>query len=112
MEMHLFDENASCERPLCGAASAADGRRSASDYLEDRLGGHSVGAVCEGCKPLVMPFAGHIIQGMEADGRLDEAEEYRRLADMLLGETGGVVFSGPGDSASHPCIRPFLRSGR
>ena len=34
-----------------------------------------------------MPFAGHIIQGMEADGRVDEAEEYRRLADMLLRET-------------------------
>ena len=59
-----------------------------------------------------MPFAGHIIQGMEADGRMDEAEGYRRLADMLLGETEGGVFSGPGDSASYPCVQPFLRSGR
>ena len=59
-----------------------------------------------------MPFAGHIIQGMEADGRVDEVEEYRRLADMLLGETEGVVFSGPGDSAFHPYVRPLLRSRR
>ena len=59
-----------------------------------------------------MPFAGHIIQGMEADGRVDEAEEYRQLADMLLRETEGVVFSGPGDNRSHPCVRPFLRSRR
>ena len=47
MEMHLFDENASRERLPGGP-----------------VGGHSVGAVCEGCKTLVMPFAGHIIQGM------------------------------------------------
>ena len=38
IEMRLFDENASRERALRGAASAAaDGRRSASDYLEDPL---------------------------------------------------------------------------
>ena len=57
-----------------------------------------------------MPFAGHIIQGMEAEGRLDEAEEYRRLADMLLRETEGVVFRGPVDSPSHPMCAAFLAS--
>ena len=72
--MHLLDENASRQR---------------SRWPEKRerlpggpLGGHSVSAVCEGCKTLVMPFAGHIIQGMEADGRVDEAEEYRRAASV------------------------------
>ena len=112
MEMHLFDEYARRERALCGAASSADGRRSAICYLEDRLYGHSVGAICAGCKALVDPFAEDIIRDLEADGRLDEAQEYRRLAEMLLKETGVVVFRGRGDSASHPCVRPFLRSRR
>ena len=44
--MHLFDENPGRERAPCGAGSAADGRRTASGYLEDRLGGHSVSSVC------------------------------------------------------------------
>ena len=44
--MHLFDEDAGRERALCGAASAADGRRTPSGYLEYRLGGHWVGSVC------------------------------------------------------------------
>ena len=112
MEMHLFDENASRERALCGDAGSSDGRIGLDYYMGQRKDGLGVGTVCEDCKAFVPPFARGRSRDLEADGRVDEAEEYRRLADMLLGETGSVVFSGPGDGASHPCARPFLRSGR
>ena len=51
MEMHLFDENASRERPLCGAARAADGRRSASGYLEDPLAAIRLAPSARGARP-------------------------------------------------------------
>ena len=92
--MHLFDENASREMALCGAASAADDRRGVSDYLEDRLYGHSVGAICEGCKALAVPFAKTLIRDLEAEGQLDEADEYRQLAATLLRETSLGTSSG------------------
>ena len=41
-----------------------------------------------GAKALAAPFVENIIQDTEADGRADEAEEYRRLAETLLRETG------------------------
>ena len=51
IEMHLFGENASRERALRGAASAADGRRSASDYLEDPLAAIRLAPSARGARP-------------------------------------------------------------
>ncbi len=51
IEMHLFDENASRERALRGAASAADGRRSASDYLKDPLAAIRLAPSARGARP-------------------------------------------------------------
>ena len=51
IEMHLFDENASRERALRGVASAADGRRSASDYLEDPLAAIRLAPSARGARP-------------------------------------------------------------
>ena len=87
-EMHLFDPNATEERTLGGEDTSAYDRRDVNGYLEDRLHGSSVGTVCEACKARAVPFALNLIQDMEAEGFLDEAEEYRRLADTLLRETG------------------------
>ncbi|MCY4623959.1 MAG: hypothetical protein OXC99_03025 [Chloroflexi bacterium] len=88
MEMHLFDENASREEACCGAASETDCLRAVSGYLEDRLYGNSVGVICEACMALTVPFAVNRARDLEAEGRWDEAEEYRQLADTLLRETG------------------------
>ena len=63
-------------------------------YLEDRLYGSSVGAVCEACKPLAEPFAANRIRDLEAGGLLGEAAEYRKLAETLLRETGLAPSSG------------------
>ena len=93
-EMHLFDTDASEEKALCGVDASADDRRGLDGYLEDRLHGFSVGAVCEGCKALAVPFAVNIIRDLEAEVLLDEADEYRQLADTLLRETGLAPFSG------------------
>ena len=51
MEMHLFDENASRVRALWGAASAADGRRIARDYLEDPLAAIRLAPSARGARP-------------------------------------------------------------
>ena len=88
MEMHLFDNDAREEEAMCGVDTSADERRGVEGYLEDRLYGHSVGTVCERCKALAFPFAEKLIRDLEAEGVLDEAEEYRQLADTLLRETG------------------------
>ena len=47
-----------------------------------------VGTICEGCKALAIPFALNITRDLETEGLVDEADEYRQLADMLLRETG------------------------
>ena len=70
MEMHLLDENASRERAFRGAPAQPMAGEARAITWRTGWAGHSVGTVCEGCKTLVMPFAGHIIQGMEADGRV------------------------------------------
>ena len=88
-EQHVFDENAAEERALCGDASSSDGRIGVDYYMGQRKDGLGVGTVCEGCKALVPPFARGHSRDLEADGRLDEAEDYRELADTLLRETEG-----------------------
>ena len=89
-EFHLFDTDATEEKALCGA----DYRRGVGGYLESRLYGLRVGTICEGCKALAIPFAANLTRDLEAEGLLDEAEEYRQLADTLLRETGLGRFLG------------------
>lgn len=57
-------------------------------YLEDRLNEVGVGTVCEGCKRRAAPFALDWAGDLEAEGLPDEAQEYRELAERLLGESG------------------------
>ena len=87
IEMHLFDDDAAEEKALCEADTSDDNRRSVKFYLEDRLHGPWVGAVCEGCKVRAMPFAVKLAQDLEDEGLLDEAEEYSQLAETLSKET-------------------------
>ncbi len=94
IEMHSFDENASQEVAFCGAASETDRLTGVSSYLEDRLYGKFDYVICEGCKPWAVPFAVRRIRDLEAEGRWDEADEYRLLAATLLQETGLAPNSG------------------
>lgn len=87
-EMHLFDDDATEEKTLCEVDTSATYRRGVRGYLEDRLHRLWVGAVCEGCKAPTPQFAVSLAQDMEAEGLLDEAQEYRQLADTLSRETG------------------------
>ena len=87
-EMHLFDEDAAEEQALCGRNTANTERRGVMGYLEDRLYANRVGTVCQGCKDRAAPFTRKIIDDLEADGRLEEADEYRLLADTLAKERG------------------------
>ncbi len=86
-EMHVFDDDAVEEEALCKVDVSNDCIRSATYYLEDRLHGARVGVVCEGCKLRAIPFAVNMAQDLEAEGLLDEAEEYHELAAKLLRET-------------------------
>ncbi len=47
-----------------------------------------VGLVCECCKTPAPQFAMELAQDLEAEGLLDEAEDYHQLAQTLLEETG------------------------
>ena len=87
-EMHLFDTDAREEKALCGVDASADERRGVDGYLEDRLDGNWIGTVCEGCKSVAAPFAVNRSRDLEAEGLLEESEEYRQLAETLLRETG------------------------
>ena len=91
MERHLFDTEADEEKPLCEEEEFDSELIAAPYYLEDRLHGRPVGAVCGGCKVEVVSLALRISRDLEDDGDLDEAEDYRGLADRLARETG----SGP-----------------
>ena len=57
-------------------------------YLESQLYGLRVGTICEGRKALAIPFAANLARDLEAEGLVDETDEYRQLADTLLRETG------------------------
>lgn len=87
-EMHLFGDDSAEEDALCEVDASDDYIRSAMCYLEDRLHGAWVGAVCEGCKEQAILFALILAQDLQGEGLLDEAAEYRRLAKTLLRETG------------------------
>ena len=87
-ESHLFDTDATEEKALCGADTSAAYRRAVGGYLESRLYGLSVGTLCEGCKAQAVPFAANLTRDLEAEGLVEEADEYRQLANTLLRETG------------------------
>ena len=90
VELHLIDPNADKERAFCGGDTCDHDRRDVYGYMEDRLRGSWVGTICERCKALAVPFAKSRARDLEAEGRLDEADEYRVLADTLRRETGLV----------------------
>ena len=85
--MHLFDAEARKEVVLCGAETSADDRRSVGGYLEDRLNNIEVGTICKRCKPRTVAFARRLCLESAAEGRTDDAHEYRWLADTLARET-------------------------
>ena len=85
--MHLFDAEAREEETLCGADTSVDDRISLQYYLERRRYDLEVGTVCERCKPRTVAFAIRLSREFVAEGRMDEAQEYRRLADRLTKET-------------------------
>ena len=86
--MHLFDLNAAKEKALCGEDTSASDRMSVDYFLERRKDGLEVGTVCEACKALAVPVAMNLSRDLEGDGRVDEALEYRQMADRLATETG------------------------
>ena len=86
--MHLFDAEAREEEALCGAETSADDRISLQYYLERRRYDLAVGTVCEECKPRAVMFARRLCREFVAEGRTNDAQEYRRLADRLAKETG------------------------
>ena len=67
IEMHLFDENAAKEMSFCRDNASPIDRMSVGYYLEERLCGRQVGAVCERCQVLAMPLAEEIIEDMAED---------------------------------------------
>ncbi len=91
-EMHLFDEGAAMEQSLCLRDTAYLERRGIRGYLEDRLRGSEVGAVCQECKVLSIPLAEDIlevmVQNFEDEGQLGDAEDCRQLAVRLAQEVG------------------------
>lgn len=88
VEQALFDPNADEEKDLCGKDTSVNDRISVDYYLQRRRYGLEVGTVCEACKALVPPLAISRARNLEAEGRLDRADEYRVLANTLRRETG------------------------
>lgn len=92
MEMHLFDAEATEEKPLCGEDSSPVEQMSVDYYLEELLCGLPVGTVCDKCKALAMPLVEAIIEDMAGDledeGRLGDAEDCRELLNTLAREMG------------------------
>ena len=87
IEMHLFDDVAAEEKALCEADTSHDTRRSAMCYLEDRLHGASGRRRLREVQGPGDTVRREGAQDLEAEGLLDEAEEYRQLAETLLRET-------------------------
>ena len=87
-EQHLFDESADGETTFCGAGASTEERVGVCYYMKRRINGLEVGTVCQECKAFAPPFALRLSRDLEAEGMLDEAEEYRRLARTLRREAG------------------------
>ena len=85
--MHLFDAEARKEEALCGVKTSAADRTSLKYYAEQRRQGLAVGTICEPCKDRSVAFARRLCRELVAEGRTDEAQEYRWLADRLAKET-------------------------
>ena len=107
IEMHLFDDQCGQKRKrtLSKSMPQYDCIRSAMCYLEDRLHGARVPGVCEGCKERAIPFAVNVAQDLEADGLMDEAEEYRQLVETLA--EGDEQLDG---RPARPCVGVFCVS--
>ncbi len=56
--------------------------------MERRKNSLDVGSVCESCKAFAPPFAVRLNRDLEAEGRLDMAEDYREPGKTLLKEIG------------------------
>ena len=88
METHLFNENETEEKALCGTDSSADNRIGVGYYMEQRKNGFGIGTVCEACKVKTPPFAYAAADELEALSQPEEAEAFRWLGSTLLRETG------------------------
>ena len=84
--MHLIDAEAREEEALYRKETSVDDRISLQYYLERHLDDLAVGTVCELCKSRTVAFAMRLYLELVAEGRTDEAQEYRRLADRLTRE--------------------------
>ena len=78
--------------------------RFSRDFEEGAL---PVGTVCEGCKALAVPYAVNLIRDLEADCRVDDAGEYRQLADTLLRETDPLIHVCGPSCVQQPAVRPL-----
>ena len=105
--MHLFDIDAAEEEALCGVNTTDGDTRGVEGYLDDRLDDNWIGTICEGCKALAAPFATKRGRDLEAEGLLDEAEEYRRLADTLARDWPGR-YRRLGDRVTPPSVYTAL----
>ena len=106
-EQHLFDTDAREEEALCGVDTSADDRIGVDYYVDSRKNGLPVGTVCEGCKALAVPYAVNLIRDLEADCRVDDAGEYRQLADTLLRETDPLIHVCCPSCVQQPAVRPL-----
>ena len=88
IEMHLVDRKAGREGAFCGADASDDELMGVDYYLEMRKDGFGVGTVCEGCKVPAPRFAMKLAHDLEAQDLVEDAEDYRQLAQTLLQETG------------------------
>ena len=94
IEMHLFDKNDGEGEALCKDRVHVHDLFTVQYFMESRMYGITVGTVCERCKALAVPFPLNLSRDLEAEGLLDEAEEYRQLAYKLARETASE--RGPG----------------
>ena len=108
IEMHIFDKNESEEKALCKDQAPVPYLLTVQYYIESRVDGVPVGTVYERCKALAIEFSVNVSSDLEAEGLLDWAGEYRRLADSLEKETASKRGPGWVQADSSMCA-PLLR---